>query len=533
MKTSPLLILHLEDNDNDAILVADALRRANIFCQITRSQGHDEFRRELNNRPWDLVLVDHAVPGLNVTTVLRRVQEMRPETPVIILSGASSEHQVREALKAGAVDYLLKGTPERLVAVVQNMADAAEQRKAREQLERHNRAMVRLVAVIQELSLVRSLEGIMSVVRHAARELSGADGATFVLRESDQCFYADEDAIGPLWKGQRFPMSACISGWAMIHREPAVIPDIYQDARVPVDAYRPTFVKSLVMVPIRNENPIGAIGTYWASEHVASAEEVQVLQSLANTTAVAMENVRVYTELEQRVQDRTRQLEAANQELEAFSYSVSHDLRAPLRHIDGFVRLLRDDFPSPLKPPTAGYFERISAATRQMSEIIDDLLELARITRVTMQREPVNLSRLAAGILNGFREEEPNRVTDVIVEPDLIAQGDPGLLRVVMENLLGNAWKYSGTKSQTTIKIGRTNTTGEETAFFVQDHGAGFDMTYAGNLFTPFQRLHRQDQFPGTGVGLATVQRIIQRHGGRIWVDAAVDLGATFYFTLP
>src|SRR5215216_2626800 len=164
--------------------------------------------------------------------------------------------------------------------------------------------MSRLVSAVQELSLARNLATITDVVRRAARELTGADGATFVLREGDKCHYAEENAISPLWKGQRFPLSTCISGWAMLNRQAAVIEDIYADPRIPADAYRPTFVKSLAMVPIRTEAPIGAIGNYWATRRQPTGEEVELLQALANTTAVAMENVRVYAELEQRVKER-------------------------------------------------------------------------------------------------------------------------------------------------------------------------------------------------------------------------------------
>lgn len=155
----------------------------------------------------------------------------------------------------------------------------------------------------------------MAVVRVAARELTGADGATFVLREGHQCFYADENAISPLWKGRRFPMEACVSGWSMLHREPAVIEDIYKDARIPADAYRPTFVRSLAMVPIRTLDPIGAIGVYWARRHRPTPDEVKLMQALADTTAVALENVRVYSELEHRVRDRTAELEVVNRRL--------------------------------------------------------------------------------------------------------------------------------------------------------------------------------------------------------------------------
>jgi serine/threonine protein kinase len=178
-------------------------------------------------------------------------------------------------------------------------------------------SMEGLIEVIQRLSLARDLPTVQDIVRRAARRLTGADGATFVLRDGDRCHYADEDAIAPLWKGQRFPMSACISGWSMLNRRPAVIDDIYADDRIPHDAYRPTFVKSLVMVPIRTLDPIGAIGNYWAAPHQPSEAEVKLLQALADTTAVALENVRVFTELEERVRARTAELEEANRRLEA------------------------------------------------------------------------------------------------------------------------------------------------------------------------------------------------------------------------
>jgi hypothetical protein len=201
-----------------------------------------------------------------------------------------------------------------------------------------------LVEVVQRLSLARDLATLQDIVRRAARHLTGADGATFVLRDGDRCFYADEDAIAPLWKGQRFPMSACISGWSMLHRRPAVIADIYADDRIPHDAYRPTFVKSLVMVPIRTLDPIGAIGNYWASSHVPSEAEVKLLQALADTTAVALENVRVFTELEDRVRERTaelekaiRQLEATNRELLAAHQQADRVFRAYARALPGTV----------------------------------------------------------------------------------------------------------------------------------------------------------------------------------------------------
>jgi len=174
------------------------------------------------------------------------------------------------------------------------------------------RAMESLLVVVQDLSLARSLERIMEIVRVAARQITGSDGASFVLRDNGYCYYADEDAIAPLWKGQRFPMNICIGGWAMLNRQPAIIGDVYSDMRVPHVAYQPTFIKSMVMVPIRTFDPIGAIGIYWARLHHPTTEEVKLLQALADTTAVAMENVQVYSELEQRVNERTAALAATN-----------------------------------------------------------------------------------------------------------------------------------------------------------------------------------------------------------------------------
>lgn len=191
-------------------------------------------------------------------------------------------------------------------------------------------ALELLVDVVQELSLTRTLDAVMQIVRTAARRLTAADGATFVLRDGDQSYYADEDAIAPLWKGRRFPMSECISGWVMLNREPAVISDIYADARIPAAAYRPTFVKSLAIVPIRTIAPLGAIGIYWAVSRQTTEREVRLLQTLADTTALSMENVQVYQELEQRVRSRTAELQQANE-----------DLRLALDRINRLEKLVR------------------------------------------------------------------------------------------------------------------------------------------------------------------------------------------------
>jgi signal transduction histidine kinase len=393
--------------------------------------------------------------------------------------------------------------------------------------------MARLVSAVQELSLTRDLEGVMRVVRRVARELCGADGATFVLRDEGKCFYADEDAIEPLWKGKRFPMDACVSGWAMNRREAVMIEDIYVDPRVPIDAYRPTFVKSLAMVPIRTAAPIGAIGNYWATRHKATEEELKLLQALADSTSIAMENVQLFSELESRVRARTAQLEVVNRELEAFSCAVSHDLRAPLRSIDGFGRLLEEDLGPNLDAAAQGHLTRIRAATARMSTLIDDMLTLARASRGEVRTDPLDLSAIARGVADELAIQRRGRRVEFAIASGMAARGDASLVRAVLENLMGNAFKFTARVPAARIEVGSRDTgVPGERAFFVRDNGAGFDMKYAPKLFAPFQRLHTEAEFPGTGVGLATVKRIVSRHGGRVWVDSHPGEGATFSFTL-
>jgi PAS domain S-box-containing protein len=240
---------------------------------------------------------------------------------------------------------------------------------------------------------------------------------------------------------------------------------------------------------------------------------------------------RLYAELEQRVRDRTAQLEASNKELESFAYSVSHDLRAPLRGIDGWSLALVEDFGAQLDEEARHYLGRVRSEAQRMGQLIDDLLRLSRVTRAALDRDSVDLTAMARSIADNLREIHADRQIEFAVQPGLTAYGDARLLEVVLTNLLNNAAKFTGKQAEARIEVGRTENGGKP-AFYVRDNGAGFDMAYARSLFGPFQRLHRSSEFPGTGIGLATVQRIVHRHGGRVWAEAQVGRGATFYFTL-
>ncbi len=234
----------------------------------------------------------------------------------------------------------------------------------------------------------------------------------------------------------------------------------------------------------------------------------------------------------QKVQAANQQLKAANQELEAFSYSVSHDLRAPLRSIDGFSQALLEDYAGRLDDAGKNYLQRVRAAATRMGELIDDMLQLSRVTRAEIHRETVDLNALAGSVVADLRRAEPRRLVEVVIQPDLQTEGDAKLLRIALVNLLANAWKFTGKQPAARIELGSQDNGGER-AFYVRDNGAGFDMTYADKLFSAFQRLHAASEFPGTGIGLAIVQRIVHRHGGRVWAEGAVNQGATFYFALP
>jgi light-regulated signal transduction histidine kinase (bacteriophytochrome) len=240
---------------------------------------------------------------------------------------------------------------------------------------------------------------------------------------------------------------------------------------------------------------------------------------------------RMNAELEQRVAARTLQLESANRELEAFAYAVSHDLRAPLRSMSGFSQVLHDSAPAGLDEKSRDYLRRIRDASLRMSTLIEDLLSLSRISRSELIPRPTNLSQISVEAAATVRDRYPGRQLEITIQSGMTVNGDTRLLRIAMENLLDNAWKYTANTPDARVSIG-TQPGEHGPVYFVRDNGVGFDMAYSSRLFGPFQRLHAESQFPGTGIGLVTVQRIVARHGGRIWAHAEPNRGATFYFTL-
>ena len=262
---------------------------------------------------------------------------------------------------------------------------------------------------------------------------------------------------------------------------------------------------------------------------------ITVLEDISRRKEAELELKQLTGDLERRVEDRTAALVAVNRELEAFSYSVSHDLRAPLRAIDGFSQVLVEDYAAQLDDEGRDYLGRIRAASQRMSQLIDDLLRLSRVTRSDLHRARIDLTGLAKEVLQDLASREPRRELTTVVAEGLLLEADPRLVRVLLDNLLSNAWKFTRRAAAPRIEVGVLAPLVEGKpgpVFYVRDNGAGFDMTYAEKLFKPFQRLHRSTEFEGTGIGLAIVQRIMQRHGGRAWAEGAEGQGATFYFSL-
>lgn len=259
---------------------------------------------------------------------------------------------------------------------------------------------------------------------------------------------------------------------------------------------------------------------------------VVVFRDITERKELEAERARRREELEREVEERTAELRSVNQELESFSYTVSHDLRGPLRTIDGYSQVMEEEYGTNLDEEARGYLHRMRHAATRMTSLLDGLLVLSRVTRRELESRKVDLSTLAGDVAEELAESAPQRKAAWKLEPGLTTRGDPALLHILLQNLFGNAWKFTQDRDPAVIEFGKTDTN-HGAAFYVRDNGAGFDMRHAEGLFHPFQRLHKSGEFPGTGIGLATVYRIVKRHGGQVWAEAKPDHGATFYFTLP
>jgi len=503
--TPPLRLLIVDDSDDDVVLLLNALHLGGyeIIHEVVDTPA--AMQTALERQDWDVIISDHAMPQFSAPAALTLARSLYPSVPFIIVSGEIDLNLAVSLIKAGAQDYIQKRELARLVPVIERELREIEARRERHRAERslqvsENRYR-RLFETARDGILILDVEtGQIIDVNPFLMEILGYSQGDFIGKKLWE--------IGPFKDidASRFAYDQLSStGYVRYEDLPLEASDGH---RVQVE-----FVSNVYLV-----------------------DDLKVAQcNIRDITArkqAEKELTRLNNELEQRVHERTLQLELLNQELESFNYSVSHDLRAPLCRISGFVEALWEDHTNKQNDKSLHLMQRIRASVHHMNELIEALLVFAQSFSSALERQAVDLSALVRLIVAELQQSDPARQVECICVADITVNGDANLLRIVMENLLGNAWKFTAGRISARIAFGIAPQADGSVAYFVRDNGVGFDMAYTDKLFTPFQRLHNQPAFAGSGVGLATVQRIIHRHGGKIWADSDVDKGATFYFTI-
>jgi PAS domain S-box-containing protein len=496
-------------------IFAEIERRTQSERKLDRAQ--EQYRLLFDSNPipiWVYDLETLAILDVNATALSRygyslqeflrlKISDLRPEADVPdLLKNVREVNQPvqdsgpwRHKTKSGEIiDVQIRSYPVNFAgknARVVVATDITEQKKAEEALKASEERFRLIVSNIKDYAIiVLNPEGQIISWNGAAQRIKGYQ-ADEILGRHFSVFYPPEDIAA------RKPEIELKTA-----REEGRFED--ESWRVRKDGSR--FCANVVVTPLR--------------------DDAGALHGFVKITRDVTERRRA----EQEILRRSLELEAANKELEAFSYSVSHDLRAPLRGIEGFSQALHEDYHQRLDDTAKDYLRRIRAATQRMGELIDDLLNLSRVTRAEMYKEPIDLTKLANEVVQELETREPQRTVSLKIAEGMRAEGDSRLVRVALQNLIGNAWKFTSKKDDAEIEFGQQSSNGTRT-FFIRDNGAGFEQSYASRLFGAFQRLHGSNEFPGSGIGLATVQRIIHRHGGSVWAEGSVNHGATIYFT--
>ncbi len=431
--------------------------------------------------------------------------------------------------------------------LLESLPDLTQQKQSEEVLRRHAERLRNLHQL--DKAILRAIESPEAIVQTAIHHLRGlldcqrASIGIFDLENKKvRVFAADVDGKTIMQAGHS--LSECVYGDLRILRQGKmeIVEDMSKVKSPPALAriLQTEGILSSINVPLLSAGGlIGALNIGWEAARTFAAEEIEIAGEVADQVAVAIEQARLQqetklhaAELEQRVAERTAKLESANEELEAFSSAVSHDLRGPIIWIERVNQGLLDEYGDTLDENVRTSIECTRDETQRLGRLVNGLLELSKVTRSEVSFGEVNLSRIAKQVARRLHEAEPERCIEFTIQPDMLVVGDGRLLEVVLTNLLGNAVKFTRKRERARIDFSKIEDAGV-IMYMVMDNGAGFDMTCANKLFAPFQRMHADSDFPGTGIGLATVQRIIRRHGGEIWANARVDEGATFYFTLP
>lgn len=475
-------LLLVDDNVDNLISLEAALESLNQ--ELVLAHSGREALRQLLEHDFAAVLLDVKMPDMDgfETAELIRARKRSEHTPILFLTGYRNEEHLFRGYHLGAVDFLFKPiVPEVLrskVAVFVELSRSARRQQLHaEVLAKAELKFRSLLEAAPDAILITDEKGLITLVNSRTDSLFG---------------YSRQELFG-------HNIRELLPGWSFSQG-----------------------------TDVREYMALRRNGTQFPSE--VSFSPLQTEEGLLLTSAVR--DITERKRAQQRIAERNEELATLNRELEAFSYSVSHDLRAPLRTIEGFARILQRDYPGKTLDDSAmEHLHRMRAASGRMSQLIEDLLELSRVSRTELRFEHVNLSAIAEEVIHDLKAREPERQVEVHLQGDMHDHGDPRLLSVVLSNLLSNAWKFTSKKVMARIEFCSENNNGFP-LYTVLDNGAGFDPQYSDKLFAPFQRLHRVSEFEGTGVGLAIVQRVIHRHNGRIWAEGKVGEGAAFHFTL-
>jgi two-component system NtrC family sensor kinase len=519
-------VLIIEDSRTFREALQSALESSG-YTVVTASTGEDGLRAAVAARP-AVIVVDGVLPGIDGATVIRRIRADAAlrSTPCILLTGSEDRSGELDALDAGADAYVRKEDNTHMI-------------------------LARVTAILRSTRSPYPVGATASLLG-PKRILAVDDSLTYLHDVAEQLRQEGYDVI-PARSGEEALELLLVQPVDCILLD-LVMPGLsgQETCRRIKESVAWRDIPLIMHTALEEQDAMIAGINAGADDYIAKSSEREVLfarvRAQLRRKQFEDENRGIREQLLQKEREVVvahsaqelaesraifvAELERKNSELETFSYSVSHDLRAPLRSIDGFSKLLLDDHAGALNAKGKDYLLLVRASAQRMGELIDDLLLLSRVGRAGLVRNRVDLSSIARVTVEELQRRDPDRQVTICIEEPLPVEADDGLMRVLLENLLGNAWKFTANVPAARIEV-RTEQQEGGTVYLVRDNGAGFDMSYAEKLFNPFQRLHTEAEFPGTGIGLATVHRIVDRHGGRIWADGAVDQGATFYFTIP